>query len=167
MIEKLKFIKAAYGYENHHRCAFNHQGLRSFEYLLSCMNTSFSEERDKLWIAIYIPHSAMAWRTRNNLTNIRKFAGHIAAFQEVFNTPDMNNGYDKQWPLGLKAGRIFRLKEPCLELRNVLSPTDYRSFMGYARRSSAMELGADAEKEILRKISETGLLEVPFTKLEN
>ena len=87
----------------------------------------------------------------------------VAAFQEVFNTTDMNNDYAKQWPLGLKAGHIFRLKEPCLELHSVLSPTDYWNLLGYARRSSAMELGADAEKEILIKISEIGFLEVPYT----
>jgi hypothetical protein len=58
---------------------------------------------------------------------------HVAAFQEVFNASDMNNDYAKQWPLGLKAGHIFRLKEPCLELHTVLSPNDYWNFTGETR----------------------------------
>ena len=88
---------------------------------------------------------------------------HVAAFQEVLHATDMNNDYAKQWPLGLKAGHIFRLKEPCLELHTVLSPTNHWNFMGETRKSSAMELGADAKKEVLMKIGEIGFLEVPYS----
>ena len=169
MITDLRFIKAAYGFENHHRCAFSEKVQKSFYEIQNYLNPRSGEKLDTTWIAIYIPTTTTKWRRERNLPDIQKFHGHIAAFQEILNTPGIryrDYGYDAQWPVGINARKIFRFQEPCCNLKTILDESTYQSFKGKSHQSAAMRLDEASIDAITKIVESSKLIEVPFTKLE-
>ena len=126
MINDIKFIKAAYGFENHHKCAFSEKVQKSFHKVQNYLNPRAGEKLQATWIAIYIPTTTTKWRNERNLCDISKFHGHIAAFQEILKQIRYRDyGYDEQWTVGLNARRMLRFKEPCCNSKSLFDENTY------------------------------------------
>ena len=178
IFQAVPFIKGAYGFENHHRCAFTEKARKSFHRIHDYMQ---DHKVDAAWIAIYIPRGSTKFRKENELPSISNFVGHIAAFQEVLNrfrldgvnpldTTDprlsyKSYGYSERWPEGIPARRILRFKEPSFDLKDEFGSEFFSDFVTRAERSEAFPIPEELQAKLLSKFKQCELIEVVHTDL--
>lgn len=167
-IHDLKYIKAAYGFENLGTCAFSSKVGRARKSFLDASNYVYSTKTKTSWIAIYIPRSSRGYRKEIEiLPDISKFEGFIAAFQELIHEGGLNYkdwGIDERWDMGIPSKRIFAFKEPKIPITDIFSDGDLKDFYAAATASGAHKLNEVQEKTILKRFSMSDLIEIKKEK---
>ena len=167
IIHDLKYIKAAFGFENLGTCAFSSKG-RALKSFYQVSQYVYSTKTKTSWIAIYIPKSSRAYRQKMEiLPDISAFEGFIAGFQELVHEGDLHFKdwmIDERWDMGIPSRRIFAFKEPKIPITSIFSDTSLKGFYAAATASAAYRIDELHEQKILDCFSMDGLFEVEKEK---
>ena len=167
-INDLKYIKAAYGFENLGKCAFSSKAGKAVKTFNAVFNHVHAKKVS--WIAIFIPKSSRRYRKENGLPDISRYEGYVAAVQELVYKKAMNFaewGIDERWDSGIPANKIFAFKEPTLHISEVLTPDALKSFYASATSSAAFELNDEQQQIIFKSIVNNELTEIEKRKNQN
>lgn len=167
MINEIKFIKGAYGFENLGTCAFSSKTSRAQKSYSTVYDYAFKSPERRTWIAIYIPKSSRRFRETNGLPDISQFEGFIGAVQEIIRIekPRYNDwGIDKRWDYGIPAKRLFAFHEPKIHITEVFKDPTISEFYAAATSSAAYQIDASQEKFLLDTINVDDLYEVKLER---
>ena len=163
-IDDLKYIKAAYGFENLGTCAFSSKVGRAGKSFREVSNYVFSKPNKKSWIAIFIPKASRNFRKDIQiLPDISMFEGYIAGFQELVQKGGLNFkewGIDERWDWGIPAERIFAFKKPRIKITDIFEGPDLKNFYAAATASAAYRFDEEHEKKIISNFSMDDLIEI-------
>ena len=167
LINEIKFIKGAYGFENLGTCAFSSKTPWAQKSYSTVYGYAFKSPEKRTWIAIYIPKSSRKFRENNGLPDISKFEGFIGAFQEIIRVeePIYNHwGIDKRWDLGIPAKRLLAFKEPKIHISDIFRTPELGAFYAATTSSAAYEINTSLESFLLDRINIDDLYEVNLEK---
>ena len=162
VINDIKCVKGAYGFENLGCCSFSSKAGRATKSFLKLSNYMIDSSKST-WIAIYIPQASRKFRKEAGLPEITNYEGYISAFQEL--TPQRGIDYKEwgindRWDYGIPAKRIFAFKKPKIHITQIFDDYEIKNFYAATLASAAHFLTDEQEKSLISRVSTDDLVEI-------
>lgn len=162
IINEIKYIKGAYGFENLGCCSFSSKAGKARKSFLELSNYMLDNSKST-WIAIYIPQSSRKFRIEAGLPDIKNFEGYVSAFQELTPVKGINYkewGINERWDYGIPAKRIFAFKNPKIHISQIFDAEEIKNFYSSAVSSAAHFLNDEQENKIKNNFEMSELEEI-------